>query len=79
MPVEKLSKSVNQNNKATDMFINAGGHVPGENDKQEQHKHILLRIPIKLLEQIDFKRKERLCAVSRNQFILESIEKIFSE
>ena len=57
-------------------FISKGGTVGKAFEKLEDDNHRLtLRIPKFLLDKIDIKRKERIGKISRNLWILETLEK----
>lgn len=66
-PEEKVNK-----------FISKGGTLANLDEKvieaSDDHR-LTLRIPKWLLEKIDAKRKERVGTISRNLWILETIEK----
>jgi hypothetical protein len=59
-----------------DRIINMGGKTVEESktDLNEMHK-FLMRIPTDILLKIDTERKKRTGWVSRNQFILEILER----
>lgn len=59
-------------------FINAGGTVPVKEPAVKDHR-LTLRLPPELLAKLDAKRKTKLSPVSRNQAILEAIEKFVHE
>lgn len=62
--------------KQVDEFISKGGTLAKPVQKTSDDNHRLtLRMPQWLLEKIDVKRKERVGKISRNLWILETIEK----
>jgi len=69
--------------KAINDFINRGGKTSEENEpkpKKEKTANILLRLPKKLVDQIDRACKKRLAYVTRTQWIIEVLaEKLGAE
>lgn len=57
-------------------FISKGGTLAKAAPKQDDENHRLtLRIPLWLLDKIDSERKERVGKISRNLWILETLER----
>ena len=56
-------------------FISKGGTVTTGPDVHEGDHRLTLRIPKWLMDRVDAKRKERVGKISRNLWILETIEK----
>ena len=50
-----------------------------DKDKEDDNHRLTIRIPKLLLDQIDIKRKQRVGKISRNLWILETIEKACKE
>jgi hypothetical protein len=61
--------------KQIEQFISKGGGISNNFGEEESDHRLTLRIPKKLLEKIDLKRKERVGNISRNLWILEVIDK----
>lgn len=84
MAVKELSKPIKPVpaviEKKIEQFISKGGSLTNSIIEKEDALHRLtLRIPKKLLEKIDIKRKNRIGSISRNLWILETIEKATSK
>ena len=79
MAVKELLKPVKndviKNEKKIEEFILKGGSLAKELEAQQDDHRLTLRIPKKLIEKIDKKRKERNGTISRNLWILEVIDK----
>ena len=57
-------------------FISRGGSLGKSSHELDEENHRLtLRVPKWLLNKVDVKRKERVGKISRNLWILETIEK----
>lgn len=79
MPVKELNKKTNPSiikiEKKVEEFISKGGRLADDiNESYEDHR-LTLRIPKWLLDKIDNKRKERIGTISRNLWILETLDK----
>ena len=72
MAIKELKKITNE--KEIENFIAQGG-LPAEQVISEEDHHLLLRMPKWLLEKIDIKRKKRVGKISRNLWILETIDR----
>ena len=72
MAIKELKKTTNE--KDVEKFIAKGGSLAEPIIIEEDH-HLLLRIPKWLLAKIDIKRAERVGKISRNLWILETIDK----
>ena len=60
-------------------FIASGGSLAVDQEVSQEGDHRLtLRIPKSLMNKIDVKRKKRVGKISRNLWILETIEKATS-
>jgi len=70
MPVKEL-----KNEKKIEEFITKGGKLAIEIENQSGDHRLTLRIPKWLLDKIDAKRKNRIGTISRNLWILETIDK----
>ena len=83
MAVKELSKTAKNKpaaiEKKIERFIAKGGSVVNNMTEKDDDHRLTLRIPKKLLEKIDIKRKSRIGSISRNLWILETIEKATSK
>ncbi|MFA6535579.1 MAG: hypothetical protein WCS92_04945 [Candidatus Babeliales bacterium] len=83
MAVKELSKPVKTAHavieKEIEQFISKGGGLSNNASEIEDDHRLTLRIPKKLLAKIDIKRKSRIGSISRNLWILETIEKATSK
>lgn len=83
MAVKELSKPIKPApaviEKKIEQFISKGGSLTNNIAEKEDDHRLTLRIPKKLLEKIDIKRKSRIGSISRNLWILETIEKATSK
>lgn len=75
---ESTEKSVKMD-EVVNKFISQGGSTAQATSQpiavnQEDHR-LTLRIPQWLMDRVDVKRKERVGSISRNLWILETIEK----
>lgn len=79
MAVKELLKPAKndavKNEKKIEEFISKGGGLANVFEGQEGDHRLTLRIPKRLIEKIDRKRKERIGSISRNLWILEVIDK----
>jgi hypothetical protein len=74
MPIKQLRKT-DPSEKLIEQFASKA-----DGAKQEDgYRHILLRVPICLIEKVDAKIKERIHKVSRNHWIVENLEKALTE
>lgn len=75
--IKDTKKESKANEKKVQEFIAQGGQLANreqEHDQDDDHR-LTLRIPKTLLEKVDIKRRQRVGTISRNQWILELIEK----
>jgi len=56
-------------------FIAKGGDLPKVTFAEEDDHRLTLRIPKSLMAKIDVKRKQRIGKISRNLWILETIDR----
>lgn len=79
MAIKELKKVVKKTpvkvEKNVDKFIAKGGTLPGNISLDGDHR-LTLRIPKWLMDKIDIKRKERIGKISRNLWILETLDKV---
>lgn len=80
MALKELRKSTNKKpvlmEEDVKKFIAKGGRLADDISIEEEGDHRLtLRIPKRLMDMVDVKRKERVGKISRNLWILEIIEK----
>lgn len=79
MTIKILKKAVKTESfdleKHVEDFIAKGGAVSQEIDEQHDDHRLTLRIPKSLMAKIDTKRKERIGKISRNLWILETLDK----
>lgn len=79
MAIKELKKATKIN--ALDLeadvhtFIAKGGSLAQELIEQDDDHRLTLRIPKTLMAKIDQKRKERIGKISRNLWILETLDK----
>lgn len=62
-----------------DTFISKGGTLAACVETTNDDHRLTLRIPKWLMAKIDAKRKERVGTISRNLFILETLDKATKE
>jgi len=78
MAIKELKKTVTpapvKIEKNIDKFISKGGTLTEDISNDTDHR-LTLRIPKWLMDKIDDKRKERVGKISRNLWILETLEK----
>lgn len=78
MAIKELKKPVKVTTvkieKDIDTFISKGGTLAEAIPCEGDHR-LTLRIPKWLMDKIDIKRKERIGKISRNLWILETLEK----
>lgn len=79
MALKMIQKSValTSDDKKVAAFISKGGSLP-EAPLENEHR-LTLRIPRDLMNKIDEKRKKRIGKISRNLFILESLERFMED
>lgn len=79
MAIKELKKSVKVTPKKleqnVDKFISKGGTLAESTSIDGDHR-LTLRIPKWLMNKIDVKRKQRVGKISRNLWILETLEKM---
>jgi hypothetical protein len=80
MAVKSLLKRAKSEEEKVQKFIAQGGSLTSgfetENTSENNDDHRLtLRIPKRLLDKVDAKRKQRIGTISRNLWILELIDK----
>lgn len=79
MPVKELKKTLSPEQifveKKVESFISKGGRLATEIQENPDDHRLTLRIPKWLLDKVDSKRKERIGTISRNLWILETIDK----
>ena len=78
MTVQKKAAKANPVQIKVDDVINRGGKTTNEamlKSRQDSETRFTLRIPEELIEKIDIEREGRVGNVSRNQWILEAIDK----
>ncbi len=56
-------------------FISKGGTVPTDSQKHSDDCRLTLRMPKWLMDKVDEKRKKRVGKISRNLWILETLDK----
>ena len=61
--------------KDVESFIAKGGALPEEIIEQDDDHRMTLRIPKSLMAKIDVKRRQRIGKISRNLWILETIDR----
>ena len=61
--------------KNVESFIAKGGALAEEIIEQDDDHRLTLRIPKSLMAKIDVKRKQRIGKISRNLFILETLDR----
>ena len=73
---KKIENKVDKLEEKVQKFIIQGGSLSGNLEQESSDDHRLtLRIPKRLLDKVDVKRKQRVGTISRNLWILEVIEK----
>lgn len=79
MAIKELKKSVKlapvKIEQSVDKFIAKGGSLAQQAPVDGDHR-LTLRIPKWLMDKIDIKRKQRIGKISRNLWILETLEKV---
>jgi hypothetical protein len=60
-------------------FISKGGSLTSDIDELADDHRLTLRIPKSLMDKVDLARKRRIGKISRNLWILETIEKATEE
>lgn len=79
MPVKELKKSPKNTplalEKKVEEFISKGGKLATDIEENYDDHRLTLRIPKWLLDKVDVKRKDRIGTISRNLWILETIDK----
>ncbi len=61
--------------KNVESFIAKGGALPEEIIEQDDDHRLTLRIPKSLMAKIDVKRRQRIGRISRNLWILETLDR----
>lgn len=86
MAIKQLQKStkthvteVKKSSASVDKFIAQGGTLAANIKEAHDDHRLTLRIPCWLMDKIDLKRKERVGSISRNLFILETLDKAMKE
>ncbi|MBV8660733.1 MAG: hypothetical protein JO129_01135 [Candidatus Dependentiae bacterium] len=78
MAIKELKKATKATSfdleKDVENFIAKGGAVAEETFEDDDHR-LTLRIPKSLMAKIDVKRKQRIGKISRNLWILETLDK----
>ena len=64
---------------AAKKFISKGGTLTKSFDESNDDHRLTLRIPKWLMDKVDEKRKERIGKISRNLWILETLERAAKE
>jgi hypothetical protein len=80
MAIKELKKAekthLTQDEKSVEKFIAKGGSLSLDLFEEREDDHRLtLRIPKELVHKIDEKRKQRVGKISRNLWILETLDK----
>jgi len=80
MAIKELKKaektSLTPDEKSVEKFISKGGSLSLDMFEEREDDHRLtLRIPKELVNRIDMKRKQRIGKISRNLWILETLDK----
>lgn len=79
MPVKELKKKTSpaiiKIEKKVEEFISKGGRLADELGESPEDHRLTLRIPKWLMDKVDAKRRERIGTISRNLWILETIDK----
>ena len=61
--------------KNVENFIAKGGALPEQISEMDDDHRLTLRIPKSLMTKIDMKRRQRIGKISRNLWILETLDK----
>jgi hypothetical protein len=79
MAIKELKKATKTSpfdlEKDVEMFIAKGGAVAEIISEEEDDHRLTLRIPKSLMAKIDVKRRQRIGKISRNLWILETIDR----
>lgn len=79
MAIKELKKAVKMTpvrvERDVEKFISKGGSLAESPQHNNDDHRLTLRIPKWLMDKIDIKRKERVGKISRNLWILETVEK----
>lgn len=79
MAIKELKKATKATlldlEKNVENFIAKGGDLPKTTLIEEDDHRLTLRIPKSLMAKIDVKRKQRIGKISRNLWILETIDR----
>lgn len=79
MAIKELKKATKTSpfdlEKDVENFIAKGGALPEEISEMDDDHRLTLRIPKSLMAKIDVKRKQRIGKISRNLWILETLDK----
>jgi hypothetical protein len=83
MAIKQLAKPTKQNTakneSAVEKFISKGGTLTKSFDEPTDDHRLTLRIPKWLMDKVDTKRKGRIGKISRNLWILETLERAAKE
>ena len=74
----KKTKAVKHENEIKKFISKGGSLTSGMDDDFDDHR-LTLRIPKSLMHKVDLARKRRIGKISRNLWILETIEKATEE
>ncbi|MGZ6251074.1 MAG: hypothetical protein ACXWL2_03535 [Candidatus Chromulinivorax sp.] len=79
MAIKELKKATKINplnlEKEAEIFIAKGGALSENFIEQDDDHRLTLRIPKSLMAKIDIKRKQRIGKISRNLWILETLDR----
>ncbi len=80
MAIKELKKATKTNSfdneKDVEKFISQAGSLDEEKyDEKDDDHRLTLRIPKELVKRIDIKRKQRIGRISRNLWILETLDR----
>ena len=79
MAIKELKKAIKTSpfdlEKNVENFIAKGGALPEEIFEADDDHRLTLRIPKSLMAKIDVKRKQRIGKISRNLWILETLDR----
>jgi len=74
MAIHRLQKKPKKKENVIDAFIQKGGKTLQESSSQEDEVRMTLRLPARLVEQLDAARKKSPGFVSRNSLILQLVQ-----
>jgi predicted HicB family RNase H-like nuclease len=79
MAIKELKKATKMTalnlEKDVENFIAKGGALPEKSPEENDDHRLTLRIPKSLMAKIDVKRRQRIGKISRNLWILETIDR----